>query len=678
MILLLDKNRAPVGPLRNPLGLSVETKLNELGTATLTMAAADPQCAEISVPASWAHLWDGDEDLGFWRFAAQPDDDRRPLGQTKYTLQHGMCTLMDDMLTGDHEVGGTGYSTRQVLQYILQRQTSPRLWSLGDCEFTDYYQYHFADVTLLEALLSIGECLLVPYVFVFDTLSWTVHLREIPDAAARSLAYNRQMTSVRRSVDGRIVNRLYGRGYGEGDNQLTIKKVNSGRDYLDNSASITKYGVRCGVHVDTRQQDAATLKAHMQAILQGAAEPGVSYEVSAIDLWRETGESWDHVHSGERVLILDEDLGPINAIVTAKKKPDILGDPGAVSYTIDTNRIDTAEEINELREKIGIQELYSQGATNMYSMQVMDNCDQNKPLVLRFYIPRSALRINSCLLAWRLERFRTYTKQVASGGASTRTSSSSGGATVTTPAQTYTTDASTGRPIGWEGGWMDNTEYISDQETNSVSGHYHSYEHTHGISSHTHSFSGSYSLSWGHQHTLGSSSSYTGGVHNYAAKTISISGTTGGKSLTTSSQSANATGSAGVHKHTIAKHQHGMKHYHDVGVVVTIPSMQFELSNHSHSVEIPDHTHELEYGVYEMSGSADSLSIKVDDTTIPTPTDQGRRGEIDIAQYMAADSDGRITRGAWHTVEFSPSAIARVTADLFLQVFIQSRGAGDY
>ena len=49
-------------------------------------------------------------------------------------------------------------------------------------------------------------------------------------------------------------------------------------------------------------------------------------------------------------------------------------------------------------------------------------------------------------------------------------------------------------------------------------------------SSHRHSFSGSTSLAWGHMHTTSSSfkaGDRTGGVYNYSAKTVSISGNTG-------------------------------------------------------------------------------------------------------------------------------------------------------
>ena len=605
MVLLLDKNRQPIGPLEGALGLGVERNLNDLGTATLTMAAGDPQHGQIVVPSSWAHLWDGEEDLGLWRFAGEPEDDRTPLGKAQYQLQSGECTLLDDLLTGEHEVGGTGYSTRQVLQYILDHQTSP-LWSLGTVAFADYYQYRFCDVTLLEAILSIGETLLSPYRFRFDTSAWKIHLEAIPQAASCSLTYARTMRSVRRSIDGRVVNRLYGRGYGEGDNQLTIRSVNAGRDYLDNAQSIARHGVRCGVHVDTRQQDPATLKAHMSAILAGSAEPGVSYEVDAIDLARSDGSDWDRVQVGERVLVLDRDLGPVSAIVSAKKKADVLGDPGNVVYTLDTQRKDTAEELNQLREKVGVHELYSQGATNMYSMQVMDNCDASKPLEMRFYVPKNVLRINACLLTWRMERFRTYTKQARSGGGSTRTSSEGGGATISYPSLTTEVYLSTINQLDEEG-------------------------------------------------------------EGYPKPT------TDATSLTT--REAEATSG---HTHSIWPHTHGMRHVHMVRGGVQIPAMSFNLSGHSHSVSVPSHSHEIEYGVFEAGGNASSLSVYADGNLVPGGQDSGRRGEVDVAAYLSKDADGKVQRGTWHTIRFTPSGNARIVADLFFQVFIQSRGAGDY
>lgn len=651
MMLLYDKDLRFLGPVDFALKEGFEQKLNELSVASLELAAKDPANEKILVPASFARIYDGKKDLGFYRFAQLPRGEHTPLGRAAYSLQSAQCTLLDDLLDGWHEIGGTEFSTRMVLEYILSRQSAEgtRRWVLGDCEFEDYYQYNFQDVTLLEAIMSLGEVLLDPYEFVFDTTAspWTMHLRRAEEAAYCSLTYGRNATAIRRSITGGVVTRLYGRGYGEGDNQLTIASVNGGVDYLDaDPETMAKWGVRCGVHVDTRQTDPATLKARMQAILEAGKQPRVSYEASAIDLARLTGESWDDVAAGKKVMILDEMLGmPVTVRVKSRKKDDAAGRPGDVAYVLDNAAADTAEELNEILEKIGVHELYSQGATNMYSMQVSDNADADHPLAMRFYVPGNVLRINSCLLTWNVERFRTYVTMTESGGGSSQTSQSGGGVTVTVPTFAQSFAAATSNPIGPGDDTMNETDGAGD--------------HDHKTNEHDHSFSDSAELSWNHVHMTGDT--YTSGVYNYGAKTITVSGRTG--------KASPRTGTAG-------RHVHGMKHVHSVEVSVKIPAQEIKIEGHRHIVEIPAHTHELQYGVYE-GARAGGVTVRVDGEAIPGDVNLSDR-EFDVAPYLKKNDDGRVTRGAWHEVEFVPDGLTRLTANLFFQVFIQSRGAGDY
>ena len=129
------------------------------------------------------------------------------------------------------------------------------------------------------------------------------------------------------------------------------------------------------------------------------------------------------------------------------------------------------------------------------------------------------------------------------------------------------------------------------------------------------------------------------------------------------------TGSSGTHTH-------GMNHNHTVTVQVRIPAMQFKLESHSHVFTIPEHTHDLEYGIFEGE-RAESLTLRVDGEDVPAEA-ISEKEELDIAPYLRKNADGKVIRGTWHTVEFVPNGITRITADLFFQVFIQSRGAGDY
>lgn len=696
MMHLYDKNLFFLGAIDQALGEGYELKHNELSTASLELSVHDEMVDRIDVPASFARIYDGDEDLGFFRFVQIPREEHAPRGQVSYVLHSAECTLLDSMLSGWHELGGTGVSTRMVLEYILRHQSmsSAAYWVLGDCEFEDYYQYNFEDVTLLEAIMSLGEVLLEPYEFVFDTTvtPWTMHLRKVSEEAYCSLVYRRNMTAIRRSITGGVVTRLYGRGYGEGDNQLTIASVNGGLDYLDaDTAAIARWGIREGVHVDTRQTDPKLLKARMQAILAAGSQPQVSYEADAIDLYKATGASWDHVAVGRKVLVLDEIMCmPVTVRVTSKKKTNIAGRPGEVSYVLDNSIADTAEELNEILEKIGVHELYSQGATNMYSMQISENADAEHPLEMRFYVPGNVLRINSCIVYWQLERFRTHIRTTAAGGGSSQTSKTGGGATVTIPEQTLSTG------VRYTSGAMDEEGSSSEltggpknelgeksTATGSAGSHKHNYTHVHAISKHDHEFSDSYTLSWNHVHTGNGAGAATSGPINYENKTISISGTTSesGTLWTTSGytavsgESSNATKENGSHTHTF-DHVHNMPHVHDFAHEHTIPAMKFTLEAHSHSVTIPEHEHELEYGIYE-GARAEGLRLRVDGEDVPAEA-IGDDEELDVSPYLRKNDDGKVTRGTWHKVEFVPDGLTRITADLFFQVFIQSRGAGDY
>lgn len=642
MIELYDAAFRALGPLDTAIKWGYKQTLNELATAQIQMAADDPAHERIDAPASWARLTDGAIGLGMFRFGAIPEDAHAPGARTTYKLTHAACTLLDDMLIGWHELGGTGVHTRQVLEYILARQTTAR-WVLGRCDFDAEYQYNFEDVTLLEAVMSLGEVLTEDYEFEFMANGpppWTLNLVRLSDTPVCSLVYGRGMTGISRSVEEGVVTRLVGRGYGEGDNQLTIAEVNGGCEWLD-ADTIGRYGVRVGIHADRRQTDPATLKARMEAILRLGKAPRVSYNVDALDLYPMTGERIDLHMAGDSVLVLDSKYGKMNTRIVCREKDDVEGDGGAVTVTLSTAATDIADELNEVLEKIGVQELYSQGATNMYSQQIADNADERHPLELRFYVPGNAIRINSCLLTWKLERFRSYAEITMSDGESTRTSSSGGGATVSTPQQFVSDRAATGGPQGGEGTSALYTEAAGD--------------HTHEGSSHRHSVDSHIHNMNGHKHSSASAGP------SPAATTANGSGNT--------SYTRAGTEAAGSHTHRY-------DHWHAATVSITIPPMEFTLTPHTHRVTLPAHKHNIEHGIYE-GDRASGMALRVDGQDVPAEA-IGDKDEVDICKYMRKNSDGKIVRDAWHEVEFVPNGLTRIVANLFFQVFIQSRGAGDY
>jgi hypothetical protein len=127
-----------------------------------------------------------------------------------------------------------------------------------------------------------------------------------------------------------------------------------------------------------------------------------------------------------------------------------------------------------------------------------------------------------------------------------------------------------------------------------------------------------------------------------------------------------ATSTQESHYHSVDDHEH----------TVTIPDHSHGM-DHIHNVTFPDHAHPLTFGIFEHTAVATASVLVVDGTTVTAVTTTSIT-DFDLVPYLDVDGDGKITRGAWHTVEITPNNLARVTAAVVKQLFLQSRGGGDY
>lgn len=120
------------------------------------------------------------------------------------------------------------------------------------------------------------------------------------------------------------------------------------------------------------------------------------------------------------------------------------------------------------------------------------------------------------------------------------------------------------------------------------------------------------------------------------------------------------------HEHTIDIKEH--KH----NVAIEPHTHSVNIKSHKHSFVLPDHNHEILYGMYE-GGSAKDCYLKIDGQTV-YKTDK----EVNLIPYLSKDDGGKIQRGTWHTVEIVPDKLTRINASLFIQLFTNSRGGGDF
>ena len=601
---------------------------NELSTGSFCLPLADPKI-DFCQAHNYVEIEDPPRKPMLYRIVSEPGVNLISGKLREFTLEGAEASLLDKLIFGYHQIGGTGVDTEAVLRWLLGWQDEPKRWVLGTCDFHYQFEYKFESAHLLSALFSVSACIIDEYTWVFDTTQtpWTVSLKRASTTPSCSLIYMRNMTDIHRSMDATgLVTRLYPVGYGEGVNELHIGSVNGGVDYLD-ADTIDIWGVKEAVYPDKRIEDAETLKARGQAVLSELKTPYLSYTAYAVDLSRYTGQAWDMFEEGELIRVMDcaeRGIVQFDARIQSIQKGDVYGAPHGIQLTIANGERDVTGAINALADRAGIMELYSQGATNMTADQFADNADPDNPFEFPLYLDSDMRRINKVLLNISIEAFRSYEKGAAAGGGSTTTSSTDGGrtvtsesggsATVTEEQRTVTTEAVTGVAIaGRDGDTSGNTgaplvagvnKAETDASEGASTGNSSKYytdgvgsdimtgtneSQATGISSLITTDSGGSSVSTGGSGELMTGySDDTSHTHLTDYHDHGDNGTTKVR-VTVNSSTASHRHSLSSHSHTMGTHTHGMSHTHSV------PGHQHPVGFHNHGMAhthtIGDHTH---------------------------------------------------------------------------------------
>lgn len=644
MLRAFDLNLDFVAILENAHAVGYNKERNVVHSATFTMPLNDPKNEKINA----LHYIDI-PDIGLCRVMPKFTNKNTQNQTIKYELQHVLSTLTGSVLFKYHQL--SNYTTREILQYLIDQQ-KVKHWKLGQVDFTRYFHYSWENENLLSALLSVPKPFNEQYRFTYDTSSypWTINLVRTETVATARIreGYNIQGFSLEENPMG-LYNRIYPLGAGEGVNQVDIRKVNGGKYYLEDTVSIAKYGVQEYVWSDKRFTDAQSLKESCQALLDSWKVPLVTWQINARDLSSLTGIKSDKLTEGKLIKMEIGNRPPFELHIVKEQRSDVTKDPTNVQLTIgNLNEIGSTQ--TELKRRQQINELYSQGATNIMNFTYQDNCDNAIPAVIPFYIDDDVVNVNTIELTYRTKKFRAYSgvtsgggglvKSTTSGGGTTATSSSGGGVSTSTAS----------------GGGSSQTSSVDGQSTETSSAN--------GLHSHN-----AVALTNG-----GYSGTYTGPVEvrgllyqNFEEiLVLAPAGSPSSGVYKTFSED-------GVHTHSVTTpaHSHGVdipSHTHDFNVPahthsVTVPA-------HSHDIDIPSHTHEIVHKIVEAPNNPASVIVKVDGNVVPITALTGDR--INVAPYMAKDTNGNVTRGR-HEITITPNTIARVEADVILRVFIRSQ-----
>ncbi|RED54803.1 phage tail spike protein [Cohnella lupini] len=668
-ITVYDLNMNKVAYLENAYTVGYEMPLNALWTASFSLPINDPKNAEC-LPLRYVEIFDGGQRIDLFRII--PNVMSRDGDRITYNCEHVLATLLDDLLFQFHTVGNLGFYTTDVINYVLTKQSVTR-WQRGDIQFAHQFEYTWENESLLGALVSIPKPFTAEFLWTWNTTTfpWKLNLVQPSQAVEAYIRYGANMQGIEKTIDPTsICTRIYPMGYGEGVNQLLISDVNGGLPYLD-ADTISTYGIVAKTFVDRRFTSAETLKAQGQAILTKLKIPRVSYTVKASELFAITKDPLDRFNTGSLVRVIDQEIGEDFIIrVVNKRRSDVLGSPGDVELEIANQGLDVTNEIADLQTRQRIGEVYAQGATNIDSHDFADNCDQTHPATLRFWIPEEAVRINKLMLSYESQPFRAYERSIASApattsGASSITTTGASSITTTGASSITTTGASSITTTGASS--ITTTGASSSTTTSSTS--------VIGDTLPVVSYEGS---------LVNPGTMSTVPDHNHGITSGTQLMVLGGGSVTFSASGSHSH-NVGVHNHLFESesHFHGMNHTHDMPHYHSMPHTHEMPHYHSmphthdmpHTHSIPAHTHGIEYGIFE-GVTPTSITVRVDGNVVPG---LGVAEEsVDIIPYLAKDGEGRVTRGTWHTIQITPNSLGRIVSSVVSQIFVQSRGGGDY
>src|SRR5690625_3859437 len=113
-----------------------------------------------------------------------------------------------------------------------------------------------------------------------------------------------------------------------------------------------------------------------------------------------------------------------------ESKADIKGDPGNVQLEIGNVTEDLATTNADLQRRQQVNELYSQGATNILTFGYQDNADSKIPATIPFYIDDDVVNINTVELTFNTKKFRAYSRTTKSAGQIIQSTITGGGGAV--------------------------------------------------------------------------------------------------------------------------------------------------------------------------------------------------------------------------------------------------------
>lgn len=632
---LYDKKFAYDSYLTNAKNISFGLEENSLWTASFSLPGNDeandmiePLMNYIDIRNDWllanydgkdVKLSDG-KYIGKFRVVDIDEDDTISRSNITYSCKHVLHLLTDSIIEGYVEFNNM--KTREVLESLLSLQNT-KDWVLDRCDFDRRFSYSWENENgLLDAIFSVPKSFDESYRFVWDDSVYPFKLSlirpsETPVAVIEQ-GHNLKGLKISR-IGSNVFNEFKFEGQGEEVNALNYADINGGDKFVRSQASINRLGRRISYQ---KQDKRFTIKEHLkqsaEALLDKSKDVQISWQTTALDVSKITGERWDNFNIGDVITLSTNRHGEQNIRIVKYKVSGMNENPGHAELDIGNVKDTFTGTLADIERQQDINAQYANGSTNLVTYcYPNDDVDKDHPFENWFYIEDDVVHLNTVDLTYKTARFRATSKANVSAGQTVGASTTSAG-----------------------GGYY-------NSQTSSSNG---------GTSQSTSS-----GASGSHVHRVGS---WRGGTEvvevidgvEYYNLIFPRNGADGNFYTLTNS---------GDHTHTV-----------NINIAAHTHSINLNIPAHTHDLTftVPGHTHEILYGIFENSKLPTKLQIVIDGTVTPYTSLQDER--IDLIPYMKKASDG--TYNGKHTLKIVPDDLARIEAQLLVRVFIQSKVGGQF
>jgi phage minor structural protein len=404
--------------LENAFNKKVEKELNRAGSFSFSLPLTDPK-AQYLVERNHVKVFHSDDPVPTFDGRIMPWDkqmDEEGKEIANVTCEGFATVLIDNIWPGQVEFPHT--TPQSFYSAVLAKQSKITLGTIEPVvDFYPQFSYDNLMFMLWKVPSIIGGDIEV------DTMRQLNHRNEQGQDLGVRIEYGFNMKSIDVKTDpSNLVTRLYGLGSAEGVNQVTIKSVNGGKEYIDADTQ-GLYGIVEDVYTDKQITDPGTLMLKMQQVLAVNKNPYKTFSVSAAWLAELTGYEHTAFGLGDWLIIRHVDLGIDTKMRVVKINQD-WDYPENITLEFGSRTRDLSDELSKIKSKQGTWDRFPQGAPNLYVVREKDNVDVGFPLTLRFPIPPQALKTTRVPLSLRGLKAR-YFSQTAGASTATTTGASS-------------------------------------------------------------------------------------------------------------------------------------------------------------------------------------------------------------------------------------------------------------